>query len=196
MSDERISSIKTPDYGITPKLNYYGTETRVEFNGSCLKQEKITYTHGKLVNIYTVYELTSSTSEENDPTIKNSLFGAVTLTKNADNDGYGYSVYGIVFHGRGSFSFPGIGLGRNVITFGVNMGSSTKIDNKKKDILILGKGPTQDLEHTLSAQKCIQLILQWLGRNFVEACIIMEQIVIYLLMVQKLWNSTQKILRL
>ena len=25
LSDERINSIKTPGYGITPKLNYYGT---------------------------------------------------------------------------------------------------------------------------------------------------------------------------
>ena len=33
------------------------------------------------------------------------------------------------------------------------MSSSTKIDNRKKDILILGKGPTQELEHKLSAQK-------------------------------------------
>ena len=29
----------------------------------------------------------------------------------------------------------------------------TKIDNRKKDILILGKGPTQGLEHTLSVEK-------------------------------------------
>ena len=33
------------------------------------------------------------------------------------------------------------------------MSSSTKIDNRKKGILILGKGPTQGLEHTLSAEK-------------------------------------------
>ena len=33
------------------------------------------------------------------------------------------------------------------------MSSSRKIDNRKKDILILGKGPTQGLEHTLSAEK-------------------------------------------
>ena len=33
------------------------------------------------------------------------------------------------------------------------MSSSTKIDNREKDILILGKGPTQGLEHTLSAEK-------------------------------------------
>ena len=40
-----------------------------------------------------------------------------------------------------------------MIIFRVDMSSSTKIDNRKKDILILGKGPTQGLEHTLSAEK-------------------------------------------
>ena len=33
------------------------------------------------------------------------------------------------------------------------MSSSTEIDNRRKDILILLKGPTQALEHTLSAEK-------------------------------------------
>ena len=33
------------------------------------------------------------------------------------------------------------------------MSSLSKIDNIKKDILILGKGPSQGLEHTLSAEK-------------------------------------------
>ena len=33
------------------------------------------------------------------------------------------------------------------------MSSSTHIDNKKKDILVLGKGPTKGLEHTLTAEK-------------------------------------------
>ena len=50
------------------------------------------------------------------------------------------------------FSSPGIGLGRNIIVFGVGMSLSTKIDNWKKDILILGRDPTGS-EHTLSAEK-------------------------------------------
>ena len=33
------------------------------------------------------------------------------------------------------------------------MSSSAHIDNKKKDILVPGKGPTQGLKHTLSAEK-------------------------------------------
>ena len=33
------------------------------------------------------------------------------------------------------------------------MSSSTKIDSRKKDTLLLGKSPIQGLEHTLSAEK-------------------------------------------
>ena len=40
-----------------------------------------------------------------------------------------------------------------MIIFEVDMSSSPHIDNKKKDILILRKGPTQGLEHTLTAEK-------------------------------------------
>ena len=75
------------------------------------------------------------------------------MTKNADIDKYGYSGYGIEFDRRSSFSFPGGGFGQNVITFGVDMSFSAHIDNKKKYILILGKGLTQGLEHTLTAEK-------------------------------------------
>ena len=39
------------------------------------------------------------------------------------------------------------------------MSSPTKIDNRKKDILILGKDPTQGLEHTLSAEKMYSINL-------------------------------------
>ena len=40
-----------------------------------------------------------------------------------------------------------------MIIFGVDVISSSHSDNKKKDILTLGKGPTQQLEHTLTAEK-------------------------------------------
>ena len=70
------------------------------------------------------------------------------MTKNADINKCGYSGYGIGFDRRSSFLFPGGGFGQNVLIFGADMSSSTHIDNKKKDILVLGKGPTQGLEHT------------------------------------------------
>ena len=75
------------------------------------------------------------------------------MTKNSDIDKYEYSGYGIGLDRRSSFSFPGDGFGQNVLIFGADMSSSPHIDNKKKDILILGKGPTQGLEHTLTAKK-------------------------------------------
>ena len=81
------------------------------------------------------------------------MLGAVTLTKNADVDKYGYSVYGAGFDRRSSFSFPGGGFGQNVLIFRVDMSSSAHIDNKKKDMLVLRKGTTQGLEHTLTAGK-------------------------------------------
>ena len=95
----------------------------VKFTGNCLKQPKITYSHEKVVNIYIVYELGASASHIDDPTLKNCLFGAVTLTKNDDIDKYRYSRYGIGFDRKGSFSFPGGGYGQNVIIFGADMNS-------------------------------------------------------------------------
>ena len=41
----------------------------------------------------------------------------------------------------------------DVLIFVVDMSSSAHIDNKKKDILVPGKGPTQGLKHTLTAEK-------------------------------------------
>ena len=153
MSDKIINSITASNYSVTPFLDYYGTKTRVEFSGSCLKQDKVTFNHGKIVNIYIVYEISKSINISDYPTLENCLFGAASLAKNVDIDRYGNSGYCIGFDSHGSFSFPGTGLGRNVINFGVDTNSSTKIDNRRKSILILGKGPTQGLEHTLSAEK-------------------------------------------
>ena len=73
------------------------------------------------------------------------------------------------------------------------MSFSTNIDNKKKDILVLGKRPTQGLDHTLTLEKCIWLItlltkkeilfeltLQWSKKSFFSS------------MVQKFTNLKQK----
>ena len=70
---------------------------RVKFAGGCFKQPKFPYTHKTIVNIYIVYELSPSSSHNNDPILKNCLFGDVTLTRNTDIGKYGYSRYGIQF---------------------------------------------------------------------------------------------------
>ena len=89
LSAETIKAPTSSDDSLTLTVSYYGNKTIVKCTGSCLKQPKLSCTHGKVVNIYIVYKLGASSSHNNDPTLKNFLFGAVTLTKNADIDKYG-----------------------------------------------------------------------------------------------------------
>ena len=77
------------------------------------------------------------------------MFGAVKLTKNVDFDTHKYSVYVARFLVRSNISLPdGRGFSKKVIRFGAYMSSSVHIDNKKKDILILGKTLTNGLDNT------------------------------------------------
>ena len=93
LSNESIKANSVSNNIINPVLlSYLDTKMRVKFNGNCLKQDKITYTHGKVVNIYIVYEIFSYSSGDNYPTLESCLFGAVTLTKNADIDKYSIMV--------------------------------------------------------------------------------------------------------
>ena len=117
LSAESTKPPTTSDNSLTPGLNYYGTKTRVKFNGSCLQQSKISYTHSTIVNIYIVYELGTSGSRNDGPTLKNCLFSAITLTKNTDIDKDKYSGYGVGFDRRSSFSFPSGGCRQNVLIY-------------------------------------------------------------------------------
>ena len=154
LSTESVKPLTTSDNSLAPALSSYGTKPRVKFTGSCLKQPKISHTHRKLVNIYIAYELNKiPVIGNNFPTLQNPLFGTVALTKNADIGKYEYSGYGIGFHRKSSFLFPGGRFGQNVAIFGLGVSSSAHIDNKKKYILILVKGPKQGLEYTLTAGK-------------------------------------------
>ena len=89
LSDETIKPPTTSDNSLTPTINYINNtdKIRLNFSGSCLKQSnKLTYAHRTIVNIYIVCELGASGSNNSDLTLKNCLFGAVTLTKNTDFD--------------------------------------------------------------------------------------------------------------
>ena len=65
------------------------------------------------------------------------------------------SGYVIEFDKHGSFSlFDSSGFGKSATIFGADMSLSVHIDNKKKDILILGKGSKHGLgDTTLNAEK-------------------------------------------
>ena len=147
LSDERLDSITASNHKDSPELSFYGTKTKVEFNGSCLKQDKVTYNHGKIITIYIVYEMSQNYSISSYPTLENCLFGAVTLIKNADIDNDKYSGYGIGFDRHGEFSF-GNGLGRNCIIFGADLSGSSPHANNNKKILVLGKDFVQGINGT------------------------------------------------
>ena len=71
LPDENIMAPNTSDEKLNPELSFFVTKTKVEFNGSCLELDKIMYNHGKVVNIYIVYEI---------------LFGVdMSLSTNIDN---------------------------------------------------------------------------------------------------------------
>ena len=103
MSDQRINSITTSNYIITPELNYYGNKIRVKFIGSCLIYiiENYIYSWKNNKYIYIVYEISRSNNISNYAILENCLFGAVSLTKHADIDQHKYSGYGIGFDRKG-----------------------------------------------------------------------------------------------
>ena len=57
LSDEIINPIDTFDNNLAPTLSYTGNKVKVKFDGSCLKQDKITFTHRKAVNVYIFYKI-------------------------------------------------------------------------------------------------------------------------------------------
>ena len=85
MSDENITAPTTTDFSLNPKLSYIGTK-KSRIHWKLFKTRKITYAHGKIVNIYIVYEISKSCNISLYATLENCLFGAVSLTKNADID--------------------------------------------------------------------------------------------------------------
>ena len=71
MSDERLNSNTASNHRITLELSYYGTQTKVEFNGSCLKQDKATHDPRAIVNIYIVHEISKNYNISSYPTLEN-----------------------------------------------------------------------------------------------------------------------------
>ena len=96
--NEEISSVMNSN-GAAPKVVYDNARIGVKFNENLLKQNKATYNHRPIVNIYIVFRLGPAT-KDSSVTLQNCLFGAVKLAKNIDIDKYKYSGYGIRFDSR------------------------------------------------------------------------------------------------
>ena len=118
----------------------------MKFDENYLKQDKVRFTHKKVVNIFIASNfwllvLVKILYWEN--------VCLELLIKIANPDKYKYSGYGIGFDAHRSFSLSdGSAFGKNVIIFGADTSSSVHTDNKKKGILILDKGPIDVLDDT------------------------------------------------
>ena len=96
MSNEIIKPPASSNNGLAPSLANVGAKIRVKCDGSCLKQDKVTFTHGKTVNSYIVYDINLwNDVDSSNPTLGNALFDAVKLTKNAGIDKFKFLGYGI-----------------------------------------------------------------------------------------------------
>ena len=86
MANENITAPNTSDYKLNREFRLFGNKAKEELNGSCFKQDKTTYDHGKILNIYIVYEISKNINISDYPTLEKPLFGVVSLTKIRDID--------------------------------------------------------------------------------------------------------------
>ena len=166
MSEENAKNITKPDSNFSLTFADHYVFQDINFNGHCLIN--IIYIPKKVINVYISDTLNPWLRNlSTDFTLNDSLFGCVKLTKNADPDKYKYSGYGIGFDSSLEFSLTNGSMGKNVIIFGADVRSSVDIDNKNKDILILGEGASQGLYDTiLTAEAIYPINLRKLNKRF------------------------------
>ena len=141
MLEESIENITKPDSNFASNFVDHHLLPGMNFNGHCLIKINI-FIPKKVINLYIFYTLGPQLRNVNtDFILGYCFFGSVKLTKNADLDKYKYTGYGIGIDSRSEFLFTDASYGKNV-------SSSVHVDNKGKDILILGEGPTQRLDDT------------------------------------------------
>ena len=151
-----------------PTLLNQNIRLGVTFNCNYMKQKKIGYSRGTVVNIYIVYELKNRIVDSTGFTVLNGSFGAVKITKDINTLHYKYSGYGLCTDVKGEFSIGNINEGRNILIFGVSMSFSSHTTNKTQDIYVLGRSETQGINGTkLRAEKLYKTNIAEPNKKFV-----------------------------
>ena len=149
ISEESIENITKSDSNFAPTFVDHTLLPDMNFSGHCLIEDSI-FIPKKVIHLYISYTLGPHLGNlKTDFTLYNCWFGSVKLTMNNDLDKYKYTGYGIGFDSRSEFLFTDGSYGKIVIIFGADMSPSVYVDNKRKDILIIGEGPTQGLNATI-----------------------------------------------
>ena len=150
--------------------------------------------HNNVVNIYIVYKLDPiASSRDTTFTIQNALFGAMQITKNADNSKNNYKGYGICFDERSEFGHTITEGGRahtadarNILIFGADMSFSVHGTNRANNIYVMGKALNKVFMILRYMQKrTFTETLQTSVKNVCQVYIIIVMIVICLLTVGK-----------
>ena len=83
LSDQRIKPSSKSGYSLNPGINCVdNTKIQIKLDESCLKQDKLTFTHKQVVNIFIVYKINLwPLNVGKDFAFGNSLFGAVKWIK-------------------------------------------------------------------------------------------------------------------
>ena len=142
--------------GLAPKLTIAreNGKLNVTFSGNLLKQAKIHYDHGKIINLYITYKLKKRSNDSPDFSLENCLFGAIKITKDVKTSRYKYSGNKIRFDAGSSFSFGNNLNTKNVIIFGCDMSLSSHANNMANNVYVLGKDFIQGIQGTtLYAEK-------------------------------------------
>ena len=191
MSGESIENITKSDNNFAPTFVDHHSLPYTNFNGRCWIKNNLSIPKN-VTKLYISNTLGLQLRNFNtDFTL--SLFGSLKLTENADLDKYKYTGYGIKFNSCGEYSSPDGRVSKNVIIFGVDMSSSVHIDDKGKEILILGKGLTQGLDGTTFITEALYPInLHNQEKDLYQVCTVMEATAFCLLMLHKYINSKQK----
>ena len=167
LSNEKIISPKTTDTDSSPKVIYNNGGVHLRLISDYLKQDKVVYNHGSIVNIYVVYELSFSTTS--DITLDNCLFGAITLTKNSASnpDQYKYSGYGTAFNSK-TYSHKDSGKNaKDLIIFSADLTNSSHAENKKNNILVLGENSVKLNNTTIQAESTLKTNRTVINQKFV-----------------------------
>ena len=134
IAENNIENITKSDSSFAPIFVAHHLLPDITLNGHCLIKNKISIPKkvniNKSINPYISYTLAPWLRNLNiDFTLNNCLFGSVKLTKNADPDKHKYSGYDTWFDSHSEFLFTAGSMGRNIITSGVDMSSSVRVDN-------------------------------------------------------------------
>ena len=130
----------------------------VYLSGNHFQQNKVIIPNNdNVINIYCVYKLDSlASTRDTSFTIRNALFGAMQITKNAtDNSKNNYKGYDICFDERSQFGHTmteggrtHITNSRNVLILGADTSFSIHRNNRAKHIYVMSDGFTQGIHDT------------------------------------------------